>query len=179
MVDLPETSPFEGLDLPLSAGGATLDVLAPAPLFSIAPFAGRTAEVAAALGAADLTTGAVVSLPAGRLIWTGLGQWMLQAQPPDLAGAAVTDQSDAFAGLRLTGPDAARGLARLVPIDLHPAAFPPGAAARTALGHMMAILVAIPDGYEIFVMRSFARTAVHEVATALRSVAAIAELRRA
>ena len=79
--------------------------------------------------------------------------------------------------MRLTGPAAAEVLARLVPIDLDPAAFPPGRVARTMLGHMMAVLIATPDGYDILVMRSFTDTAAHDLSTAMRSVAAIAKMR--
>ena len=67
-------------------------------------------------------------------------------------------------------------LARLVPIDLDPAAFPPGSAARSMLGHVPLLLVNGDDGFELLVPRSYARTAVEELATAMRGVAARAAL---
>lgn len=180
MPELGETGPFDGLDLPLAHGATRLDPLAPGPLHLIAPLAGQTAAVAAALGAEALPIGGTADLPIGRLVWFGLDQWLLQGTPPaGLAGAAITEQGDGWAGLQLAGPDAAAVLARLVPIDLHPSVFPPGRAARTLLGHMMALLVAVPDGVQIFVMRSFAATAVHDIAMSMRSAAAIAAMRAA
>jgi sarcosine oxidase subunit gamma len=54
-----------------------------------------------------------------------------------LAGvAAVTDVSDSRSVLRIAGPGAIGALARSVPIDLHPRAFGPGAAARTIAAHI-------------------------------------------
>lgn len=173
MVDLAARAAWHGLDLPLSLRGVTLAAAPNGVLVSIAPFAGREAEVSAALGVA-LQVGEVADLPGGRLIWTGLEQWLLQGVAPPLGeSAAVTDQSDAWEGLRLTGAPAAAVLARLVPNDLHPTALPSGRVARTMLGHLMAVLIATPDGYDILVMRSFTDTAVHDLCTAMRSVAAI------
>ena len=40
------------------------------------------------------------------------------------AHAALTDQTDGWASLTLTGPHATDALLRLVPLDLRPAAFP-------------------------------------------------------
>ncbi len=85
----------------------------------------------------------------------------------------MTDQSDGWTGLILTGAGAADVLARLVPLDLAPDAFPPGATARTELRHIMCALTALDGGgYEILVMRSFTGSAVHEIETAMRAVAA-------
>lgn len=50
--------------------------------------------------------------------------------------AGVSDQSDGFALVRLGGPDLHKTLAKGVGIDLYPDAFPVGAAAATALGHI-------------------------------------------
>ncbi len=52
------------------------------------------------------------------------------------AAAAVSDQSDARAALRLSGPNVRDMLGKGCMIDLHPAAFPPGAAAMTSIAHM-------------------------------------------
>jgi sarcosine oxidase subunit gamma len=116
----------------------------------------------------------------GRLIWAGFGLWLLQAADPGerLAGlAAVTDQSDAWCGLALSGPAAPEVLARLVPLDLDPAAFTPGAAARSLLRHVPLLIVA-GDGFELFVPRSYGRTAVGDLVAAMRGVAARAALLR-
>ena len=55
-----------------------------------------------------------------------MGQWLVEGrgagEVADWLGglAAVTDQSDAWAGLRLAGDAAREVLARLVPLDLGP-----------------------------------------------------------
>lgn len=164
---------------PLAAGGMLLSEADPGPLTLIAPYDGQTAAVAAHLGLEDgfPPPGRIAPLPAGgRLAFWGRGAFMLiGADPPGglAARAAVTDLSDGWACLRLEGRGADAALARLVPIDLRPAAFGEGAAARTLLFHMTcAILRAGPEAFEIFVFRSMARTAWHDLSVAVRSVAA-------
>jgi sarcosine oxidase subunit gamma len=170
-----------GLGLPLAVGAAALEALPAAALTSVAPFRGQEAAVAAALGAALPGPGETAEVAGGRILWTGIGQWFVQGSAvPDLTGrAAVTDQSDAWAGLRLVGADAAEVLARLVPLDLDSVAFPAGRAARTPLRHVACVLIATGKGYDILVMRSFARTAVEDLAEAMRLLAGRAALGKA
>ena len=94
--------------------------------------------------------------------------------PADLAAeGAITDQSDAWAFMRLTGAGAEDVLARLVPVDLRLAVFMPGQTVRTELMHMMASITRSgDDSFDIMVMRSFAKTAVHDLHEAMKSVAA-------
>ena len=137
MDELAIRSPFEGLDLPMAIGDARLAELPRAPIRVIAPYRGREAAVSealrAALGSGLPQIGRTVPLDGGRLIWAGTGQWMLTgpaaaAAVSALAGlAAVTDQSDGWAAMWLEGSDARAVLARLLPLDLEPAAFPEGA----------------------------------------------------
>ena len=111
-----------------------------------------------------------------RLAWTGRGQYFLIGAPAteSLAGiAAMTDQSDGWAALRVDGPGTEAALTRIVPVDVRLAAFPEGAALRTAFNHMNAILMRTgPKTVEILVFRSMARTAWHEVEAALTALAA-------
>jgi sarcosine oxidase subunit gamma len=168
----------EDLGLPLDAGEARLAALPEAEMASIAPFHGREAEVAAVLGV-PLPTRRSVPTGEGRLIWAGLGVWFLCGPLPEagLDGlAAVTAQGDGWTGLSLTGAAAAAVLARLVPLDLATAGFPPGLAARSMLRHVPLLLVRGTDGFEIFVPRSYAGTAVEEIGRAMRAVAARAAL---
>ncbi len=181
MVDLGHVLPFAGLDLPIETGGARLSVLPWAPTLAIVPFRGRERAVsdalAAAVGAGLPGTGRTTGLAEGRLIWAGLGQWLLtgpavRVAEPALAGlAAVIDQSDGWAGMLLDGPEAREVLSRLLPLDLDPAAFPEGFAARSLLRHVACLVVASEAGWEVRVQRSFARTAVHEITGAMRSLA--------
>jgi heterotetrameric sarcosine oxidase gamma subunit len=170
--DLAAADPLDGLDLPRTAGGSTLAALPSVARWAVAPFAGREAAVAAALGAA-LPPCAATPCPAGRVLWAGDRLWLVEGEAPalDPADAAVVEASDAFAGLVLTGPAARDVLARLVPLDLDPAAFPPGAVARTLLRHLPLVLVAASDGFELLVPRSSAGTAVRDLARAMTAVA--------
>jgi sarcosine oxidase subunit gamma len=107
-----------------------------------------------------------------RLIWTGRNQaFLIGADPAPLTPfAALTDQSDGWARLVLSGPGALDALARLTPLD--PRNLHPGASLRSSLGHMAAIFLPGPGGIEILVFRSMAKTAWHELETALKSLAA-------
>jgi methylglutamate dehydrogenase subunit D len=74
-------------------------------------------------------------------VWAGPGQWLLVAeQREDFSAlsrlAAVSDQGDARAALRLSGPNVRDMLAKGCMIDLHPTAFPSGAVAMTSIAHI-------------------------------------------
>lgn len=95
--------------------------------------------------------------------WAGPGEWTAIAARPiarDLAGrlaglAAVTDQSDGWLLSEISGPRARDALAKMLPIDLDPAALPPGAVALTRAGHIDVRLRHVSVGvYELAVFRS-------------------------
>ncbi|MEM9011638.1 MAG: sarcosine oxidase subunit gamma [Pseudomonadota bacterium] len=161
--------------LPVTHGAATLSAAPETEIASIAPFRGLAEEVGAILGQPLPEAGAMAeSAPA--LLWAGHRQWFAVGDGAEdlaerLAGlAAVTDQSDAWAILRLEGEDWSAVLARLSPLD--PRTLGPGRTARTELAHMSALLVGERDGVAIWVMRSLAGSAVGAVLEAMRSVAA-------
>jgi sarcosine oxidase subunit gamma len=75
--------------------------------------------------------------------------------------AAVVDQSDGYAVLRVTGPNARNVLAKGVPVDLHPSAFRVGDVASTLVAHIGVVLWRLDDDkgsavFEIAVFRSLA-----------------------
>jgi len=78
------------------------------------------------------------------------------------AAAAVSDQSDGYAVLRLTGPRVRGTLAKILPVDLHARAFKVGDVASTVAAHMGATLWRLEDAadgaavFDIAVFRSFA-----------------------
>jgi sarcosine oxidase subunit gamma len=173
VAELAPRDAFAGLSLPLAAGEARLAALPWVQRTAVAPFAGREEAVAAALGAALPPPNASGRRGGGRILWAGAGLWLVEGERPDLAADALaTDASDAWAGLLLDGRDAREVLARLVPLDLDPAGFPPAAVARSLLRHVPLILLAAEGGFELLVPRSCAGTAVKELATAMRAVAA-------
>ncbi|MFN3938286.1 MAG: sarcosine oxidase subunit gamma [Gemmobacter sp.] len=177
MAELLATSPFIDLGLPTDRGPVRLEPASVAGLWSIAPFPGRIEEVTKALEPLGLRfpgPGESLRMADVTIFWSGREQAFLTGTtPPDFAGAAaVTDQSDGWAALRLSGPGAVDVLARLVPVDLRPAAAPPGLALRSQLNHMPLALLVEEGGFLLLVFRSMAATAVHELAEAMRSVAA-------
>ena len=158
---------------PLTLAGTTLSEADPGPMTSIACFPGKLSEVIARLGAFPAP-----NRVEGNLIWTGPEQaFLIGAEVPDLTGiAAVTDQSGAWGCLRLTGPKAADVLMRLYPLDLRATHFPPNTCARAPLGHMQSVLIREADSFLILIFRSMARTAWHELETALQALDARASI---
>jgi heterotetrameric sarcosine oxidase gamma subunit len=168
-------SPLDGRSLTL--GGVTLAEVAVGPITSIAVLPGGAKAVAKGLktlGLAMPAPGRFVEKAGARIVWTGRDQAFLTGiAPPALDGAAVTDQSDGWAVLSVSGPRAVDVLARLVPLDLRLAAFPVGSAARSGLNHMNAVILRTGDtAVELMVFRSMARTAWHELETTTHMVAA-------
>jgi len=171
VADLRETGPFAGLDLPLAMGEARLSALPMGPITAIAPFPGMVGAVGERLGGFP-APGQVLGVPAGRLAWSGREAAVLFGPAPDLGGlAAVTDQSDGWAGLRLEGADALAVLARLVPLDLATLAAP--ASVRTVCNHLPLLLIhPAADQWDLWTYRSMAGTLAHELSETMRMVAA-------
>jgi sarcosine oxidase subunit gamma len=113
----------------------------------IAHFAGR-------YGIAPPAKPAVVRGKDCSLIWAGPEQWLAVSDdrklPGELAGAlgsaaAVSDQSDARAVLRLSGRHVRDVLAKGCPIDLDRRVFGRGATAVTVISHIGVQLWCLPD----------------------------------
>lgn len=109
--------------------------------------------LAADFGAAPPASPGVVTTHAAAFVWAGPDQWLAIAPENDAgtlerdlmklkdAGlAALTDQSDQRILVRIFGPNARAVLAKGVPVDLHPRAFPAGSAAITHAAHIGVIL---------------------------------------
>lgn len=103
------------------------------------------------------------------VLWSGPDQWLVQAAAGHGsltamalasalgADAAVTDQSDARAIIRLSGPRVRDLLGKGVMIDLHPRVFKPGMTAITLVAHIGVQVSAVEAGtFECLVPRSFA-----------------------
>lgn len=113
---------------------------------------------------------------------TGPGAWLVTSengcdsfavQLRDKLGdlASVSDQSDGYAVLRLSGFKVREALAKLVPVDLHPRAFQVGDVAVTVAAHIGVTLWRSEnrnDGapvFEIAAFRSFASSLWHALST--------------
>ena len=179
MVKLVAKSPLEGL-LPVSIGDCSLVEMTPSAITSVAPFAGKEAAVAAALrkrfGIGFPKANRTLSKGEARIVWFGPGQAMLVGVDVGrLAGAAVCDQSDGWAVMRLSGSRAEAVLARLVPVDLRGAVFKRNHTARSILFHMpMSVTRVGTNAFELMVFRSMGATATHKISRAMASVAEIA-----
>lgn len=175
MAELTAKSPCAGL-LPVAHGPWRLEEVEPGRLTWLSPFKGQAAALDALLLEKHGLRWPGPGEGDARLFWCGMDQAMLMGVEPDEAlddVAAVSDQSDGWAVVRLSGAGAQDVLARLVPVDLRDASFPMGKVVRTLCQHMtVTILRESADAFLILGFRSMARTLVHEIETAMVSVAA-------
>jgi heterotetrameric sarcosine oxidase gamma subunit len=161
----------------LTLDGVTLAERSVGTITSVAVLPGGAKAVAKGLkplGLAMPAPNSFAEKKGVRIVWTGREQaFLIGAESPVLEGAAVTDQSDGWAVLALSGVAAVDVLARLVPLDLRLGAFPVGSAVRSVLNHMNAVFLRTGDyAFEVMVFRSMARTAWHELETTMGVVAA-------
>jgi heterotetrameric sarcosine oxidase gamma subunit len=166
----------------LTLGAVTLGEVAAGPITSVALLPGGGKAVAKGLkglGLAMPEPNTFVEKKGVRIIWTGRDQAFVVGEvPPAMDGAALTDQSDGWVVLAVSGTGAVDVLARLIPLDLRLTAFPVGRAVRSGLNHMNAVVLRTGDyAFEIMVFRSMARTAWHELEAAMQMVAARAGLK--
>ena len=125
------------------------------------------AVIAELLGLGVPPLGTAVADPNLTIAAIAPGRFLIAGIAPDLAPrleaalpseeAAVTDLSHGRAILRLQGSAAAELLARGVALDLHPAAFPPGRVAQTAIHHIDVLLHRrAADSFDLWALRGFA-----------------------
>ncbi len=178
MPELIAKSPLAGRP-PVTRGALTLSETPMDAVTSLALFPGQSKAMARVLKPMGLSFPApnrVSQSGDARLVWTGRDQAFLigvgaPAIPAEVA--AVTDQSDCWAGLSVEGPAAHDALMRWVPIDLRPKSFAVGSAIRAPLYHMQAIILRMTaDRIDLMVFRSMARTAWHEIDVAMTTIEA-------
>lgn len=177
MAELIAKTPLDAA-APTTIGTCTITEVDLGTLTSIAPY--RGAKVAGAFKAAHGMAWPAANRATGkdgaRAIWFGRNVVLLAGPTPDASlaqHAALTDQSDAWTAVTLSGADVEAVLARLVPLDLSPAHFKRGHTARTQLQHMMGSVTRIgADTFLLMVFRSMAGTLVHDLERAMASVAA-------
>jgi len=85
--------------------------------------------------------------------------------------AYLSDQSDSWAVLEITGPDSTEALARICPLDLASDAFYEDSVARTSMEHLSVIIHRSgPDGFRLYSPRSSASSFLHAVTESLYNV---------
>lgn len=179
MAELQALTPCAGL-LPITVGVVTAEEVEAGPLTALAAFKGQADALKDALDAAHgvgwPAPGHSTVQGTARIMWFGHAHALLMGVTPDpglAAHAALTDQSDAWAVVRLSGDGARDVLARLTPLDLRDAVFPTGACARSDLAHMQAAVLRTGDQvWQVMVFRSMAATLVHDLGITMRAVAA-------
>jgi sarcosine oxidase subunit gamma len=86
--------------------------------------------------------------------------------------ASVSDQSDGYTLIRLSGACVRDTLAKLIPIDVHARAFQAGQVASTVAAHIGVTLWRLPDEsdqapvFELLMFRSLTRSFWHALAEA-------------
>lgn len=179
MAELLAQTPCAGL-LPLTEGAVTVAEIDPGPMTAIAPHRGKDKTLAGALkrahGLGWPAPGQSEAADGARILWFGHSHALLMGVDPKATlarHAALTDQGDAWAVVKIEGAGARDVLARLTPLDLRDAAFPKNATARTELAHMQASITRLGDSaYQVMVFRSMAATLVHDLEVAMQAVAA-------
>lgn len=178
VADLVAQSPCNGL-LPISRGSCQLKEVDLGSLYLIAPFRDAWPRVSEQL---DQTYGLTLPEPGQaqqrneqRIVWFGREAVLLIGadHPPASQNAAITDQTDAWASVILSGREAEDVLARLVPVDLRAKVLPIGGTVRTLLRHIsVSITRESDDAFLILAFRSMAHSLVEEVTQAMEAVAA-------
>ena len=85
--------------------------------------------------------------------------------------AYLSDQSDSWVTLRISGDNCLDALERICPLDIHPSSFPVGSVARTSMEHMATIIINESEGsYLLLSLRSFAHSFLHAVTTSIKNV---------
>jgi len=179
VVELQAINPCAGL-LPIAIGDCNLSEVLPASMTLLSPYKGKKKQLSQALLTAHGMRLAAPNRSTGktgaRCVWFGHRQALLVVPAPDKSlakYAALVDQSDSWAVVRLQGAGAADVLARLTSVDLRPAVFKRGHTARSELRHMMVSITRVgADAFEIMAFRSMAGTLVHDLQDAMESVAA-------
>ena len=166
--------------LATTIGGMKLTEEHPGNMWTIAPFKGRQQALDSALqeahGLGFPASNRATGRAGCRAIWFGRDLALLMGPRPDgrlAEHAALCDQRDAWAVVRLEGAGGEDVLARLVPVDLRARVFKRGYTLRTELKHMMCSITRTgPRAVQIMVMRSMARTLVEDLKTAMEAQAA-------
>lgn len=89
--------------------------------------------------------------------------------------AYLSDQSDSWAVLDLTGPMCLQALERICPVDISASAFDMDAVARTSMEHLSVIIHRLGhDGFRLYSPRSSADSFLHAVTESLYNVCSTA-----
>ena len=149
-------------------GSVIVELTSQRSIVSISTYQNCLERLQSELGVVLPPAGQSLSRDGVTFLWSGAASWLAIAGSDEVGFearlaerstglAAVTDQSDGRAILRVQGAAARNALAKLVPIDLHPSVFTVGATALTLAGHIAVQIWRVQeDTYELACFRSFA-----------------------
>ena len=181
MVDLYKT-PAAASALPFKIGTVYAEEVETS-LFLVAPFDKKSRQAAAVLyaemGMQWPETHKLRRTGASYALWFDHAHIALMGiQPPAkiLRYAAVTDVSDGWCVVDISGQNVRDVLARVTPLDMRVKSFKMGMTQRSMLMHMQASISCFGKSkFRLMVFRSMALTLVHDLAIAMESVAARAQ----
>lgn len=175
-----EPRPALGQHAPLreTVGALTITEVVDVALASLATRRGREADVARIAEALE------IALPgpgqaSARALWLGPEQWMIEApfathedivaalKPHFGDAASITEQTDAWLRLDLSGPDLHAAFERLCALDTR--AMAPGHATRTVIDHLGCYLICAGAKFTLLGPRSAAGALHHALRTAALS----------
>ena len=182
MVELYETS-AAGARLPLEIGTVSVREVQ-APLYLLAPYKGQAAQAASAfntqLGLEWPGPNELKRKGGVHALWFDHAHIAVAGATPSgrlTRHAAVTDVGDGWTVLELNGADVRAVLAHLTPLDLRVKYFKTGMSQRSSLMHMQAVISCLGKSrFRVMVFRSMTQTLLHDLTTAMESVAARAHL---
>ena len=181
MVELYATSAAEA-SLPIKIGTVSVSQVETSFVL-VAPFNGKSSQAATVLNTQmGLEWPAVHELKrsgGAYALWFDHAHIALVGVEPSaklIRYAAVTDVSDGWCIVDVSGPSVRDVLARLTPLDLRPKSFKTGMTQRSMIMHMQASITCLGKfRFRMMVFRSMAQSLVHDLTTAMKSVAARAQ----
>lgn len=126
----------------------------PGQVAQMAKLAAKSAGVKVAPGALQSAMGDALLMRTEPLRWLMVSETGMAPPDPGTAGTLV-DLSHARTIIRVSGIEMPALMARQVPLDLRPAAFPEGSVASTGLDHVAVTLHARDSGMDLYCFRSF------------------------
>ena len=178
MVDLYATA-AAATALPLKIGTVYVEEVETS-LFLVGPFDKKLKQAAAVLvtqmGLEWPTAHVMKRTGVAYALWFDHAHIALMGVEPSaklLQYAAVTDVSDGWCIVDISGPEVRDVLARVTPLDMRSKSFKTGMTQRSMLMHMQASISCLGKShFRVMVFRSMALTVVHDLAVAMESVAA-------
>ena len=178
MIKLLEKSAAEGL-LPIKVSNTSIVEVDGLILTSISPLKNKTEKLADHLkkshGLSLPNKGRSTGKEGMRALWFGQHTLLVGPKPDGKLSkfGVLTDQSDAWVILRMSGDLIEDVLMRLSPVDVRLRTFKVGSVVRTGLLHVNVTMHRVgANTIDVYGFRSMAKTLCHELTQALSSVAA-------